>query len=714
MANSQADREPKEKPSLQALRVDSPPTVDGHLNEPQWQQAPAATKLYQYEPHAGEELSEHTEFRFLYDAHHLYLGVWCYDRDPDGIIARSMTRDFYIPADDYLYFMFDTFHDQRNGYVFAVNPNGARYDGLISRGTNTNSDWDGVWRAKTTIDEEGWKAEIEIPFSSVSYDPGGDRWGFNISRNIRRKSERGRWTGARPEIRTSFPGEAGDLLGLTAMKQRLGLELRPFATLRFQKGSDESHWLGDTGLDLRYRITPGLSATLSYSTDFAETEVDDRQVNLTRFPLFFPEKRTFFLEDSGIYDFGGLTNSRRSSAGLRNLVIPYFTRRIGLSEEGEIVPILLADKIAGHIGETEVGFTHVMLEERHGIERKNLFSGRVVKHFGEQSSLGLLATSGDPNPNGDNHLLGADYHFRTSDFLGDKFLQADAFALGTESSGHQRANSNGYAFGLAATYPNEPLFIEGRYMEIGEDFEPALGFVRRRGVRAYSTAAAYTLRPETVTWLREFQVAASARHYTDLEDELDSALYTLQPLELEFASADELEFFIKHSFDSPDEEFEISDGVFIPADDYWWTDYTLSLTLARKRLLSGDIELTCGDFYDGTRFQFSGHTTIMPNKHLTLVFNYSHNQIDLPVGDFTTHLAGARMFWKFNPDLTWSHLLQYDSVSESIGFQTLLQWEYRPGSKLYAVVNQSYLDQRTGFKLQDQEIALKVGANFRF
>ena len=548
----------------------------------------------------------------------------------------------------------------------------------------------------------------------MSFDEGNETWGFNISRNVRRKSERGRWTGARPEIRTRYPAEAGDLFGLEGMQQGLGLEFRPYVIGRYRERPGDTDWLGDAGIDLRYRLTPNLSATLSYNTDFAETEVDDRQVNLTRFPLFFPEKRTFFLEDSGIYDFGGLTSSQRSETGLKNLVIPYFTRRIGLSEEGDIVPIIFADKVAGRIGETEVGFTHAMLEENHNIERKNVFSGRVVKHFGEQSSLGFLATAGDPNSNGDNYLLGVDYHFRTSDFLGDKFLQADVFALGTKTTGTEASDSSDHAYGLAVSYPNEPLNLEGKYIEVGEDFDPALGFVRRTGVRAYAGTVDYTYRPEDSPWIRELLVGVSTEHYTDLSNELDSAEYEFTPFELEFASADELKFSVTHSFDSPDEEFEISDGVFIEEGDYSWTEAMVEFVMARKRMVAVDLEISRGDFYDGSRNAYGVEATILPNKHLGFELAYALNQVDLSDGSFDTHLASARMFWKFTPDLTWTHFLQYDSISESIGFQSVLQWEYLPGSKLFAVINQTYLDERTGFKLNDQEFSLKVGANFRY
>ena len=707
-------REPKAKPSVKATRLESPIQVDGLLNETEWQSAPPISQLYQYEPSAGDELSEDTEVRFLYDDKTLYLGVNCLDQNPSGIIARGMERDGSVSPDDYVYFLLDTFHDQRNGYVFSVNPNGARYDALLSRGTNTNSEWDGVWETKTSIDDEGWKAEIAIPFTSLSFDPNNDTWGFNISRNIRRKSERGRWTGARPEIRTSYAAEAGDLTGLSGLKQGLGIEFSPYVVGRYRKGDSDADSLGDWGADFRYRITPNLSATLSYNTDFAETEVDDRQINLTRFPLFFPEKRGFFLEDSGIYNFGGLTSSRRSRTGLRNLLVPYFTRRIGLSDDGDIIPITVAGKVAGRIGDYEVGLTHALLEGKHALGSQNVSSARILRHFGEQSSFGLMTTAGNPNADEESFLLGADYHFRTSNFLGDKFLQSDVFTLATWNTDANDHTIADQAFGASLIYPNEPLYLSMKYIEIGEDFKPSLGFVRRQGVRAYAGNVTYTTRPDDHPWFREVQMSLNTEMFTDLDNRLDSAEFTLTPLEVKFHSADEFEFNIEHSIDNPTEDFEIADGIVIPAGNYNWTDASAIFTMARKRVIAADLGLTLGEFYNGSRQRAFAEITILPNKHLAFNLDYSFNRVHLPAGRFDTHLASARMVWKFTPDLTWSHLVQYDSLSDSMGFQSLLRWEYRPGSELFAVVNQSYLHEERSWRTTDEEFAVKVGVNARF
>ena len=278
-------------------------------------------------------MSESTEVRILYDQTTLYIGVRCSDRNPDGIIARGRERDGSVLVGDHVAFFFDTFHDRRNGYVFAVSPDEGRWDALVSNHFAANTDWDGIWDVRCRKDAGGWTAEIVIPFKTLAYEPKGEVWGFNFSRNIARKGESGRWTSPRPETKLHYAGNAGTLTGLQGLPVNLGVEVSPYVLARSRDESGKDASLGgDAGLDVRWRINPGLTATLSLNTDFADTEVDQRQINFTRFPLFFPEKRDFFLEDSGIYRFADLN---------QRLLIPYFTRRIGLSGTGDRIKIEL-------------------------------------------------------------------------------------------------------------------------------------------------------------------------------------------------------------------------------------------------------------------------------------------------------------------------------------------------------------------------------------
>jgi hypothetical protein len=282
---------------VRAVKTETPPVMDGRLDDMVWKRGGVVSGLRQYQPRAGKPMSERTEIRVLYDADFLYLGVRCYDREPGKIASRGMERDGGVLASDYVYFFFDTFHDRRNGYAFAVSPDEGRWDALVSNAFHVNTNWDGIWDVRCSIDKQGWVAEVKIPFKTLGFREGETVWGFNVSRSIARKGEAGRWVDPRPEVETHYAGNAGRLTGLKGMQQGVGLTFSPYllGRSRYSKfGSDVSEF--DAGFDLRYRLTPSLTATLSYNTDFAETEVDQRQINFTRFPLFFPEKRAFFME----------------------------------------------------------------------------------------------------------------------------------------------------------------------------------------------------------------------------------------------------------------------------------------------------------------------------------------------------------------------------------------------------------------------------------
>ncbi|MBM3884078.1 MAG: carbohydrate binding family 9 domain-containing protein, partial [Verrucomicrobia bacterium] len=457
------------RPSVAAVRVAEGPVVDGRLDDAVWDLAPVGGPLHEAYQQPGQLMSERTEFRVLYDEKNLYLGIWCFDTEPERIIAREMEHDGNI-TDDYCYVLLDTFLDRRNGYLFTVEPLGARSESLITANTVVNRDWDGLWWARTSRDAEGWKVEMAIPFKTLSFNPANTTWGLNVERQIRRKFEIGRWASPRREVSGYMPSAAGTLTGLEGLKQGLGLEFSPYLKGRYGGDPDREAASGDLGGEVRYRLTPYLSSTLSYNTDFAETEADLRQINFTRFPLFFPEKRAFFLEDSGIFEYGGLSGSRLGRA-----LVPYFSRRIGLAEDGAPVPILVAGKLAGRVGNYNLGLLDAVLDEQPGLEQRNVFVGRLSRNVLEQSSIGALATVGDPNAEANNVMAGPDFNFRTSQFLGRRTLQGHLFALGSWSE--PRAVEAGYAYGLNLRYPNDPWEVQVEYMEIDEGFHPALGYV---------------------------------------------------------------------------------------------------------------------------------------------------------------------------------------------------------------------------------------------
>ena len=467
------EKVPKPRPSITAVRVEQLPVIDGVLDEAAWQAAPVAGDFVQQDPDNGEPITERTEFRVLYDDKALYIGVWCYDSEPDEIIARSMMRDDYPYEDDHLYIAIDSFLDYRNGYAFATNPNSCRWDGLIINNSYTGGSWDAIWECKSRITGEGWFSEIAIPFNSISFDPNQTAWGLNISRTIRRKNETGRWHNPPRQLWTSSVSDAGEIRGLNNLSQDSKWELLPYGMGKYRHNHDlnDGSTLGDFGGDISYKLAPNLSASLSANTDFAETEVDSRQLNFSRFSLFYPEKRDFFLRDSGIFRFGSL--SRSSSVP----TIPFFSRRIGLTENQRPVPINLAAKVTGRIGKYSIGIIDAQIDGHDGIGSQNAFVTRVSRNVLEQSSVGLITTIGNPNSEEDAYLIGTDFNYRTTRFLTDKTLRASVYAL----ANYDESSDWSEVYGGSLTYPNDLLDGGLAFYEVGEDFQPKLGYTRRTG-----------------------------------------------------------------------------------------------------------------------------------------------------------------------------------------------------------------------------------------
>jgi hypothetical protein len=393
-----ADRPPQDvAPPIRnaaVTRITSQITIDGLLNEPAWSTAPQIGDLIQREPSPGTAPSEKTEVTLLYDANALYIGVVCYDSQPEDVIGTQMARDADLGDDDRIEILLDTYRDRRNAFYFATNPAGALVDGLIVENRDLNRDWDAIWVVRTRRTGQGWSAEFAIPFKSLGFPVGGTAWGFNVARNIQRKLEENRWSGARLAVNLNQISEAGDISGLEDAAQGLGLDVRPFVAGRWLHRSANSDDIvtGKPGLDAFYNFTSNLKLSLTVNTDFGETEADARQINLTRFALFFPEKRTFFLENAGIFDFAN--TGRQSFANRGSEVMPFFSRRIGLLA-GEEVPIDAGLKLTGKIGRTDIGVLDVRTRDSAIAPGKNFFVGRVKQNMLQQSYVGAMFTDGE-------------------------------------------------------------------------------------------------------------------------------------------------------------------------------------------------------------------------------------------------------------------------------------------------------------------------------
>ncbi len=691
-----------EFPSVRALRVETPPLIDGKLDEATWDQGEAGGPLRLYEPVQGPPMSERSAFKVRYDAETLYIGIWLFDTRPGEIIARKMFRDGNIFSDDYTYFAIDTFHDQRNAYVFSINPNGTRYDGTVNNNGKVNRNWDGAWRGKSTIDDEGWKVEVAIPLNTLNFDPDSTTWGFNISRTVKRMNERGRWSSPLPQLRTSMMSNAGDITGLEGLDQGLGLQLAPYVAGRYLDRDESGRTRRlDFGGDLRYRLSPRVALSLSYNMDFAETEVDARQVNFSRFPLFFPEKRDFFLEDNGIFDFV-------TRVGL----IPFHSRRIGLNN-GAIVPIDFAAKLAGRAGKNNIGLIHAALDTPEGNEQ--VFVGRVSNYLSDQSTIGWLTTIGDPVKRTDNVVFGPDFRYRNNRVFGDQILEASAFALGAyEESNASNQTDTVACYGIKFELPNDFFHFDGAYLHVGKDFNPGLGFVRRSGIHRYNSNFSIQPRPEGMPGIRKLRFSYINNFTTDLHNELESQNHAIYPLFIDFESGDQAWFRVERHFDAPNEAFEIADQLTVEADRYWATDFKLQVETSRKRMFSGELNMGWGEYYDGDRQVIDIETAFVPSRHLFTALDYTFNHIDISSGEADVHLAEFRMRWNFTPDLSWSHRVQWDSLSESLGYNSRVRWEFQPGSTAFLVLNQGITEKDDTLRLQESEGVIKVGANIWF
>ncbi len=669
-------------PTVRAGRLEGRIRLDGVLDEPAWRGAGVIPDLTQQEPHPGEPTPYATEVRVLVDDRTLYIGVICRDPDPSRIAVHTMQRDGNLYGDDTVTVVLDTFGDGRRGYLFQINAAGARRDGLISGPEEMSTDWDGIWNARTHRIPGGWTAEIEIPAQTLRFRPGAASWGFNVERRVARDRTTLRWAGTTLDARLEDLRRAGRLEGVGGLRQGAGLSVSPYALVRRDAdlAADHATLRGDAGLDVTYNLTPDLAAVLTANTDFAETEVDTRQVNLTRFPLFFPEKRAFFLEGSDLFAFG---------SGLGTDFIPFFSRRIGL-RGGREVPILGGLKLLGRQGRWGVAALDVLTGSGGGAEGTNLFAGRVTYDLDEHLTLGTIVTDGDPDGVHSNSLMGFDALWQTSTFRGDKNLSLGAWAA--FSAGDTPAGRRS-GWGLKLDYPNDLWDLFFVYKEFGDGLDPALGFLPRPGTRWYQGGGAYQPRPDGGLFdgVRQFYFELYASYVEDLDGHAESWRVFTAPFNAETESGEHLEANVAPQFERLDAPFEVAPGVVIPPGAYHFTRYRVEAQSSRHRPWRVGGRVWFGDFYTGSLTQlesFATYTT--PGGHLRLEVRAENDEGHLPEGDFIQRLWQLKVVYAFTPDLILSSYTQYDSESRNVGTNTRLRWTVRPGNDLYVVWNHGW------------------------
>jgi len=679
--------------------------VDGRLDESEWAAADSTDQFLQTDPSEGAPATARTSVRVLTSADAIIIGVTCDDPEPARIVSFSVRRDAPLNSEDHVRIVLGPFLDGRSGYVFAVNPSGARYDGLINPGGESdNPDWDGIWEAATNRSSAGWSVEIKIPVHTLAFQPGLHEWHFNVQRRLQRRLETDRWAFPARQYQLTQTSRAGLVTDLPEFNLGIGLMVRPAVTTGGGIPAPDAPVDGEfqPSLDVSQRLGANILASGTVNTDFAETEVDTRRTNLTRFPLFFPEKRTFFLEGDDIFNFG---------LGLNQDVLPYFSRRIGLVDNSE-VPIIAGGKVNGRVGATNFGGLVAGTNDKAGVVDQNavMAVGRVKRNLWRESWVGAIATVGDPLARSGSWLGGADFTYATSHFRGDKNFLVGVWGLAT---GRQDLGGDATAHGFKIDYPNDLWDLAFTYKRIGRDFDPSIGFVPRPAVFLYN--ATINSSPRLAHGpIQQIFFELNPSLATDLSGRWESYRVFMAPVNWRFRSGDRVEFNANPTGERLVAPFEIADGVTIAPGSYHWRRYRLEAGTAQKRRFYTQVTWWFGGFYGGDLDQVLWTGAWNPIPLLTVEFSGERNVGRLPEGRFTQTLVGNRVRVNISPDLSIASYVQYDTDSDSIGTNTRLRWTFRPVADLFVVYNHNVRSVDDRWHLDSNQLLIKLQYAFRY
>ena len=690
-----------------AYRVEEPLTFDGAVVEPQWTRMEPATDFIQQEPREGELSTERTEIRFGYDDDNLYIGIICFDSQPDRIVVTQNRRDAVLTDTDSIQILLDTFDDDQNAFVFGTSPTGIEYDGQITKagqgrggvgmparaggqgGTGGGSqrggasafnlNWDAVWRVRSQITSRGWESELIIPFRTLRYLPGSDRtWGLNVMRNLRRKNEQSHWSPIPRGFTLQQIDMAGSLNGLE-LKDHRNLQLIPYGLAGFKQNftlsGDQTDGVLTGGVDLKYSLTQSLTLDATFNTDFAQVEVDDEQINLTRFDLFFPEKRPFFLENAGFFEFG---TSRE--------VEIFFSRRIGIDESGEQVPILAGVRMSGKAGRYQIGALDMATRSVTGVTPANNFSVlRVSREYGVRSSFGFIAVGKrviNPFPG----YQGSDYN---GTFGGDwnigigKNTNIFSYVAKSVTPG---LHGRDIAYSSSMTYDDEHHRVDAGFIEVGENFNPEVGFLRRAGYRRPTVGYRYTHYPASRKMRSIFPHFQWNGWFTRSTNEKESG-FEHYHIDTRWQGGGSLGFAHNRNFERLDKPFEIFPGVVLPPGRYGYGEYVVNYGTDQTARYFVTGNLSAGGFYDGSIRSVNFNAGYRRSQDVVFTGGWVRNWIRVSTGNFDTDLIGFRFNWTFTPKRYFQTFVQYNSRTGQVGLNTRLALLSTSSTGLFVVYN---------------------------
>lgn len=689
-----------ERKSFEIHRAQSAPVIDGRLDDDVWKNASVVDDFQQTSPLDGATPTESTIVRVTYDDEFLYIAADLRDSRPDQISAKQMIQGKLFFSDDRFYVMLDSFNSKRNDYFFQVNANGVRREALRENNARFIEEWATIWEAESAIHENGWATEIAIPFKSISFSPDSDTWGINFGRGIVRKQEHVLWSS---HDRQDWPAYSGEVSGIENIEQGVGLDVVPSINLSQQRdlvlGGDSSGF--EPSLDVRYRITPSLSATLTLNTDFSTAEVDEQQVALDRFSLFFPEKRDFFLQDAGIFEFGNIDTNGR----------PFFSRRVGLSGDGEAVGIDGGIKLTGRVGDFNVGALAIRQEAIGDVEATDLFVARGSYNVLDESAVGFIMTHGDPTSNDTNSVIGLDFLYRDSDGPFGEILTGKFWAQQSRSS---NLDGDDQAFGAQLEIPSDKLQVYAGAQYIEENFHPALGFVNRPGIRRFDTGIRYRIRPEEGRW-RALNSRIDFTHITDMNGDILSQKTKIRPISF-YSHRDDFIFIDwERNTEVVLNEFDLFGRLNVPVGEYDFDRVRAEISTGMQRPLRVVLSVQDGGFFGGDRLEKFVEFQWNQSAYFALGLSFTENVVDLPSGSFTSHLASLRTDVAFDSKWSWSNFLQYDNSGDVFGINSRLRYVPEAGQEMMLVLNHGgMVDAANHLSSTQSDLNLKVSYTFRY
>jgi len=673
-------------------RISTAPDIDGRIGEGEWAGAARVSDLHEVDPIEFTTPSERTVWYLAFDDKNLYVAAYAYDSEPDEIVAQTMRQGGRLNSDDSLGIIIDAFNNKRSGYSFTLNPNGVRAEAIYATPTRPSDDWDGIWRGASAIVDDGWTMEMAIPFNTLTFDPDNDTWGINFQRRIARRAERIAWQSRNGAANPTVSGEA---YGFENLSQGIGLDIIPSASASYENDRvlNSSGSEINPSIDLSYKLTPSINGLLTINTDFAATEVDGRQLGLQRFSLFFPEKRSFFLTDFDIFQFGGVATGGgffNRTVGTRSGTngLAFFSRRIGLSSTRAPVDIIAGAKVSGRIGNYDFGSLYIRQDEFEDVDATDLIVGRISRGILEESSVGAIFTYGDPAANANSSLSGIDFLYRNTRLGTNRSIEGNFWLQKSDNEG---VDGDDVAWSAALGFPSRTGFEAGvQIQEVEENFDPAMGFASRTGVRLYGAELGHRNIREGDSFLREISHGLELTRW----EYLDTGLVQSQEIGADFFSmrssaGDFGRFDIKFKTEGllPGEQPLDGIGIIIPAGEYSFERFGAFIRTATHRKWNVQLRIDDGGWFNGDKFHVRPEIGWIPNERFKLSLRLDYNKYDFPGQSEVTRQITVDNEISINAKMSLVTLVQYDNISDNIGINTRFRYNLSAGQDIWFVLN---------------------------